>query len=108
MKRQKALQVSLATLLFAVLIAGCSWRTLSTETNLPDSGVVHGIPYFLPIGKITLKGEFKTPAPNNTSDTKTTTTQTTAQTTEVQGAVGAESPCDPCSVGEIINDRAAF
>jgi hypothetical protein len=39
-------------------VAGCT-PTLSTIENNPSSNiVVHGMPYYLPIGKITLKGEF--------------------------------------------------
>jgi hypothetical protein len=42
---------------------GC--RTLSTTAGAPPSGSMNGMLYYLPIGKITIKGEFKevTPTP---------------------------------------------
>jgi hypothetical protein len=42
---------------------GC--RTLYTTVDSPESGAVNGMLYYLPIGKITIKGEFKdvTPTP---------------------------------------------
>jgi hypothetical protein len=57
MKRKKQM-ISAGMLLVFWTVAGCT-PTLSTIENNPSSNiVVHGMPYYLPIGKITLKGEF--------------------------------------------------
>src|ERR1700736_3027988 len=57
---------------YFVLILGLSWislyvscHTLSTTAGSPASGPVNGMLYYLPIGKVTIKGEFKpAPSPN--------------------------------------------
>lgn len=44
-------------LVAALSLAAC--ETLSTQKRDPDSGQIRGLPYYLPIGKLTMQGEFK-------------------------------------------------
>lgn len=45
---------------FSAALSFSACRTLSTTAGAPPSGPVNGVLYYLPIGKITIKGEFKT------------------------------------------------
>src|SRR4051812_14463242 len=63
-----------ALALISIAYFGC--RSLSTSrNNAPSGSAINGMLYYLPIGKITIKGEFKelapTPAPCPTSSPKT-------------------------------------
>src|SRR6266404_9089458 len=51
------------------LQTGC--RTLSTAAGSPPSGPVNGMLYYLPIGKITIKGEFKSVSATDLPDQAT-------------------------------------
>lgn len=48
---------SLGVVMVALLCFSC--RTLYTTVNFPTSSSFNGILYYLPIGKITIRGEFK-------------------------------------------------
>jgi hypothetical protein len=55
---------------------GC--RTLSTSQDNPPSGsAINGMLYYLPIGKITIKGEFKPPSPSEKAKEKNITGSST-------------------------------
>src|SRR5947209_8787627 len=56
--------IASACLLLSGLIIFSACRTLSTTAGGPPSGPVNGMLYYLPIGKITIKGEFKPPSPS--------------------------------------------
>ena len=59
MKRTPVFLAAMTSLVAVLLIIGCT--SLST-LPAPPSGIVNGMPYYLPIGKITIKGEYSPPA----------------------------------------------
>ncbi len=79
-----------------VLSVGClavsssACRTLSTIAGSPPSGPVNGMLYYLPIGKITIKGEFKPPSPGEKAKEKNLPGSSTP--TDSPGGPGGEQP----------------
>jgi hypothetical protein len=68
MKRIAKFLIPLLGLAWIFFHFGC--RTLSTTAGSPPSGPVNGMLYYLPIGKITIKGEFKPSSPSEKAKEK--------------------------------------
>ena len=80
----------LATLLL-LLAAGCAPVTIST-TQVGPEGLpthVHGMPYFLPIGLITIKGEYKEP---EKPPSPTTTAKSGSESVSTESVTPTPSP----------------
>jgi hypothetical protein len=65
-----------------------SCRTLSTTAGAPSTGEINGMLYYLPIGKIIIKGEFK----SDNSPTKTQLAGPPSSAPAGKGGEGAEPP----------------
>jgi hypothetical protein len=90
-KRKLILIASLVSVCGTLLILGCAGTSLSTNPA-PDSGqTVSGMPYFLPIGKITIKGEYAKSEAESTQN-KDSETSTAASAVDAVAAGGSTAP----------------
>lgn len=70
MKRIAKCLVPVVGLTWLSLHFGCQGPTLVTTAPPPSSGPVNGMLYYIPIGKITIKGEFKPPSSGEKKEVK--------------------------------------
>jgi hypothetical protein len=81
MKKARKYLIPVLGLMWISLHFGC--RTLSTTAGSPPSGPVNGILYYLPIGKITIKGEFKDVSPTEAPPSRARTGTPSGDATNV-------------------------
>jgi hypothetical protein len=81
MKRIPIYFVSVVGFIWIFALVGCQETTVVTTAGPSSSGAIEGMLYYLPIGKITIKGEYTTseqsPAPTATATPSPTPTPTT-------------------------------
>ncbi len=79
MRRIASCLIPIFGLIWIATQLGCQGPTLVTGPGPSSSGPVNGMLYYLPIGKITIKGEYA--QPEGTPKAKAATTETATATT---------------------------